>query len=311
MNQDGLIPTFSRGERDRRWGLVRRRMAAEKFDCLIGFPNQGRFEQLQANTRYLTAMGGFACEIAVVFPRDGEVTSFVQSGRDIAWWKEAQDWVTDLRNCRRLWSDGIVTRLKELKLTRGRIGVIGLKGLIRAPEGVVPWLSFERVKEALPEAEFVSATEIVLETRAVKSAEEIDFITEAARLAALQGAEILFYPTAIGWHPGEKAEFGVNQHAAWEIMQRSHAVANGCFVAAVNRVGHEGASDGGIEFWGQSFVADPSGEVVWRAPIDQPATEVVSLDLAQLDFARTHWPFLRDRRIDAYAPITKRFLDGE
>jgi len=185
MNQDGLIPTFSRGERDRRWGLVRRRMAAEKFDCLIGFPNQGRFEQLQANTRYLTAMGGFACEIAVVFPRDGEVTSFVQSGRDIAWWKEAQDWVTDLRNCRRLWSDGIVTRLKELKLTRGRIGVIGLKGLIRAPEGVVPWLSFERVKEALPEAEFVSATEIVLETRAVKSAEEIDFITEAARLAEL------------------------------------------------------------------------------------------------------------------------------
>ena len=185
MNENSLIPTFSRGERDRRWALVRRRMAAANLDCLIAFPNQGRFEQLQANTRYLTAMGGFACEIAVVFPQDGAVTSFVQSGRDIAWWTAAQDWIADIRNCRRLWSDGIANRLKELKLMHGRIGVVGLQGLIRAPEGVVPWTMFERVKEALPGAEFVSATEIVLETRAVKSAEEIRFITEAARIAEL------------------------------------------------------------------------------------------------------------------------------
>lgn len=183
MTDDTLIPVFSRAERDRRWALVRKRMAEQRLDCLIGFPNGGRFEQLQANTRYLTQMGGFACEIGVAFPLEGEVTGFVQSGRDIAWWSAAQDWIGDLRNCRRLWSEAVIARLKELKLTHGRIGVIGLKGLIRAPEGVVPWLTFERVKEALPGVEFVSATEIVLETRAVKSAEEIAFIREAERLA--------------------------------------------------------------------------------------------------------------------------------
>ncbi|HXP75080.1 MAG TPA: M24 family metallopeptidase [Stellaceae bacterium] len=185
MMDDALVPTFSRAERDRRWGLVRRRMMDERLDCLVGFPNGGRFEQLQANTRYLTQMGGFACEIGVAFPADGDVTAFVQSPRDIAWWSRAQDWIGDLRNCRRLWSDGMIARLKELKLERGRIGVIGLKGLIRAPEGVVPWLMFERLREAFPNAEFVSATEIVLETRAVKSAEEIGFIREAERLAEL------------------------------------------------------------------------------------------------------------------------------
>jgi Xaa-Pro aminopeptidase len=183
MMQEMLIPTFSRAERDRRWGLVRRRMAEQRLDALIGFPNGGRFEQLQANTRYLTQMGGFACEIGVAFPFEGEVTGFVQSARDIAWWGETQDWIGDLRNCRRLWSDAMIARLKELPLAQGRVGVIGLKGLIRAPEGVVPWLMFERVKEAFPKVEFVSATEIVLETRAVKSAEEIAFITEAERLA--------------------------------------------------------------------------------------------------------------------------------
>jgi N-carbamoylputrescine amidase len=135
---------------------------------------------------------------------------------------------------------------------------------------------------------------------------------EAARLTALRGAEILFYPTAIGWHPSEKAEFGRRQHQSWELIQRSHAVANGCYVVSVNRTGFESdpASPGdGIEFWGQSFVADPSGEVVWRAPVDKPATQVVVLDLAQLDVIRTHWPFLRDRRIDAYGDLTRRFID--
>jgi N-carbamoylputrescine amidase len=135
---------------------------------------------------------------------------------------------------------------------------------------------------------------------------------EAARLTALRGAEILFYPTAIGWHPSEKAEFGVRQHESWELIQRSHAVANGCYVVSVNRTGHEGDPanpGGGIEFWGQSFVADTSGQVVWRGPVDQPATQVVSLDLAQLDVVRTHWPFLRDRRIDAYGDLTRRYID--
>jgi N-carbamoylputrescine amidase len=136
---------------------------------------------------------------------------------------------------------------------------------------------------------------------------------EAARLTALRGADILFYPTAIGWHPAEKAEYGRRQHQSWELIQRSHAVANGCFVVSVNRVGLEKdqaiPGGDGIEFWGQSFVADPSGEVLWRGPVDQPATHVVSVDLGQLDFARTHWPFLRDRRVDAYGDITRRYID--
>jgi len=133
---------------------------------------------------------------------------------------------------------------------------------------------------------------------------------EAARLTALQGAEILFYPTAIGWHPSEKREHGVNQHAAWETIQRSHAVANGCYVAAVNRVGLEKPAGGaGIEFWGQSFVAAPSGQILARASADQEEILLVPLDLGQVDVTRTHWPFLRDRRIDAYGDLTKRFID--
>ena len=135
---------------------------------------------------------------------------------------------------------------------------------------------------------------------------------EAARLTALRGAEILFYPTAIGWHPAEKEEYGRRQHQSWELIQRSHAVANGCYVVSVNRTGHEpdpaGTGDG-IEFWGQSFVSDPSGDVLWCGPADKPATEVVTVDLAQVDVVRTHWPFLRDRRIDAYGDITRRYID--
>jgi N-carbamoylputrescine amidase len=132
---------------------------------------------------------------------------------------------------------------------------------------------------------------------------------EAARLTALQGAEILFYPTAIGWHPAEKKKIGARQHDAWETVQRAHAVANGCYVAAVNRVGHEKISGRGIEFWGQSFVAGTSGEVLARARADREETLIVPVDLKQVDDTRTHWPFLRDRRIDAYGGLTKRLID--
>lgn len=131
---------------------------------------------------------------------------------------------------------------------------------------------------------------------------------EAARLTALQGAQVLFYPTAIGWLPEEKQEFGEAQQSAWETIQRSHAIANGVYVAAVNRVGHEGAADAGIEFWGGSFVTDPYGSVLQRAGQDEDIL-IVPCDLTALGTARTHWPFLRDRRIDAYQGITKRFLD--
>ncbi len=133
---------------------------------------------------------------------------------------------------------------------------------------------------------------------------------EAARLTALQGAGILFYPTAIGWHPSEKIEHGVNQHSAWETIQRSHAVANGCYVAAVNRVGLEKPNGGaGLEFWGQSFVAAPSGQILAKAGAEREEILLAAADLGQVDAVRTHWPFLRDRRIDAYGGLTKRWID--
>jgi N-carbamoylputrescine amidase len=135
---------------------------------------------------------------------------------------------------------------------------------------------------------------------------------EAARLTAMQGAEILFYPTAIGWHPGEKRKYGIKQHGAWETIQRAHAVANGCFVAVANRTGHEilqGVGGDGIEFWGQSFIAGTSGEIIAKAGSDKEEILVASLDLAQVDVTRTHWPFFRDRRIDAYGDLTKRLSD--
>ena len=133
---------------------------------------------------------------------------------------------------------------------------------------------------------------------------------EAARLTALRGAEVLFYPTAIGWHPAEKAEYGEAQADAWKTMQRSHAIANGLYVAAINRIGHEGPADGGIEFWGGSFVADPFGRVVAEASRDREEILIVPCDPKLSETTRRHWPFLRDRRIDAYAPITRRFLDA-
>jgi N-carbamoylputrescine amidase len=132
---------------------------------------------------------------------------------------------------------------------------------------------------------------------------------EAARLTALQGAEILFYPTAIGWHPAEQAQLGQQQHSAWETVQRGHAIANGCYLAAPNRVGHEKLAGDGIQFWGQSFVAGPSGELLARASVDQEETIIVPLDLAKVESTRTHWPFLRDRRIDAYGELTRRLID--
>ncbi|HWE29022.1 MAG TPA: carbon-nitrogen hydrolase [Polyangia bacterium] len=132
---------------------------------------------------------------------------------------------------------------------------------------------------------------------------------EGARLTALQGADILFYPTAIGWHPKEKAQYGAAQADAWRTIQRSHAIANGVFVAACNRVGHEGPSDGGIEFFGGSFVCDPFGVVLKEAGRSDEEILVVECDRGRVEETRRNWPFLRDRRIDAYGPITKRFLD--
>ena len=133
---------------------------------------------------------------------------------------------------------------------------------------------------------------------------------EGARLTAMQGAEVLFYPTAIGWHPKEKLEYGERQHGAWEVIQRGHAVANGCYVAVANRIGLEQPIGGdGIQFWGQSFVAGTSGQILAKASQDRPENLLVPVDLGKVDVTRTHWPFLRDRRIDAYGDLTRRLID--
>src|SRR3954470_8475111 len=139
---------------------------------------------------------------------------------------------------------------------------------------------------------------------------------EGARLTALQGAEVLFYPTAIGWHPAEKAQYGVAQHDAWRTIQRAHAIANGVYVAVVNRVGFEtgnvrgkSAPGQGLEFWGGSFFCDPFGRVLSEGSHDREEILVGEVDLKALEDIRRNWPFLRDRRIDSYAPITSRLID--
>jgi N-carbamoylputrescine amidase len=132
---------------------------------------------------------------------------------------------------------------------------------------------------------------------------------EAARLTALTGAEILFYPTAIGWHPSEREKYGEAQHSSWETIQRAHAIANGVYVAVANRVGHEGDSADGITFWGQSFISDPGGRIVTRAGSNEETILFAECDFQRLDVQRTHWPFLRDRRIDAYQDLVRRFND--
>jgi N-carbamoylputrescine amidase len=139
---------------------------------------------------------------------------------------------------------------------------------------------------------------------------------EGARITAMQGAHVLFYPTAIGWHPSEKEEFGFAQHDAWRTIQRAHAIANGVYVAVVNRVGHEtgdirgkSASGAGLEFWGGSFICDPFGRVIAEASHDREEILIGEVDLKHIEDTRRNWPFLRDRRIDSYAPITSRLID--
>lgn len=130
---------------------------------------------------------------------------------------------------------------------------------------------------------------------------------EGARLTAMQGADILFYPTAIGWHPSEKAEWGTSQVDAWETIQRAHAIANGVYVCAVNRIGHEGAKDAGIEFFGHSFICDPYGRVLAMGSHDKEEILTATVDPAMIEEKRRNWPFFRDRRVDAYGKITERW----
>jgi Xaa-Pro aminopeptidase len=174
------LPKFSAAERDRRWGRVRELMRAAGLDAIIGFPNQSHWDQFQADVRYLTHIGGHQTEVAVVFPLTGDVTAFVRGGNEIEWWSIAQDWVKDIRQTRRTWGDPVVERMKELKLDRARIGVTGLSGLLRAPEGTVVAGMLEKVKKAFPNGRYENATEILQDARSVKGKEEVAWIERAA-----------------------------------------------------------------------------------------------------------------------------------
>jgi Xaa-Pro dipeptidase len=176
------LPKFTHVERERRWSRVRELMRRDQIDAIIAFPNQSHWDQFQADTRYLTHIGGHQTEVAVVFPVSGEVTAFVRGSNEIEWWRIAQDWVREIRSSRRSWGEPVIERMKELQLDRGRIGISGLSGLLRAPEGTVVVGILEKVRRAFPAARFDNATELLQEARAVKGAEEIAWIECAAEI---------------------------------------------------------------------------------------------------------------------------------
>jgi len=175
-----IVPTFSRAERDRRWRRLREEMRSAGLDALISLPNQGHWDQFGADTRYITQIGGTQTEVGAVLPMEGEVTAIVRGANEIEWWGLAQDWVKDIRPSRRSYGEPVIERLKELRAER--VGVVGLGGLVRAPEGIVPWGTFEKIRAALPQAKFENATDLMQNVRSVKSAEEIAFIEKAAEI---------------------------------------------------------------------------------------------------------------------------------
>lgn len=172
------LPRLSLAERDRRYKLIRRRMAAEKLDALILPANHARWDQMMADSRYVTTIGGFGTETLTIFPREGEPTAYVFNRSDF--WKKVQDWVTDVRDGRNYWANNAIERLKELKLGKGRIGISGLEALVRAPDGLVPYTMMTKLQAAFPAASFVDATGIIQEVRSVKSAEEIALMRRSA-----------------------------------------------------------------------------------------------------------------------------------
>ena len=182
MNNEPLaIPRLSLAERDRRYRAVREAMTADNLDVLICPASTARWEQTMADSRYLTTIGGFGTETLTIFPREGEVTAYVFNRS--AFWLAAQGWVSDVRDGRNLWLKNIEERLSELKLTTGRIGIAGLSGLTRTPDGIIPYATVEGVKQAFPRAEIVNATELMSRVRQVKSAEEIELLRRATAIA--------------------------------------------------------------------------------------------------------------------------------
>jgi len=178
-----IIPTFSQSERSRRWGTVRDLMRRANFDALICLPNQGHWDQFGADARYLTQIGGFQTEVAVVIPLESDVTVIVRGENEIEWWGLAQEWVKDIRPSRRSYAEPVIQRLKEIRAQR--VGIVGIEGLVRAPEGIVSWAIYEKLRETLPQVRFENATGLMQEARSVKSAEEIAFIERAAEIIGL------------------------------------------------------------------------------------------------------------------------------
>ena len=175
-----IIPTFSLEERDRRWSLLRAEMKGANLDALIALPNEGHWDQFGADTRYITQIGGTQTEVGCVFPLEGEVTAVVRGANEIEWWGLAQEWVKDIRPSRRSYGEPVIERLKEIRAER--VGVVALSGLVRAPEGVVPWGTFEKIRTALPKVKFENVTDLMQEVRSVKSGKEISFIEKAAEI---------------------------------------------------------------------------------------------------------------------------------
>jgi Xaa-Pro dipeptidase len=178
-----IIPTFSQSERARRWGIVRDLMRRANLDALICLPNQGHWDQFGADARYLTQIGGFQTEVAVVFPLESDVTAIVRGENEIEWWGLAQEWVKDIRPSRRSYGEPVIQRLKEIRAEG--VGVVGIEGLVRAPEGTIPWGIYEKIRGALPQVRFQNATDLMQEARSVKSAEETAFVEKAAGIIEL------------------------------------------------------------------------------------------------------------------------------
>jgi Xaa-Pro aminopeptidase len=176
------LPRFSHSERARRWSRVRELMRLQQLDAIIGFPNQSHWDQFQADIRYLTHIGGHQTEVAAVFPLSGDVTAFVRGSNEVAWWNIAQDWVADIRASRRSWGEPVIARMNELRLQEARIGIAGLSGLLRAPEGTVVAGMLEKVKQAFPKAQFENATELLQDARSIKGPEEIAWMERAAEI---------------------------------------------------------------------------------------------------------------------------------
>jgi Xaa-Pro aminopeptidase len=195
-----IIPTFSLKERDRRWSRLRQEMKRASLDALIGLPNEGHWDQFGADTRYITQIGGTQTEVGCVLPFEADVTAIVRGANEIEWWGLAQDWVKDIRPSRRSYGEPVIERLKEVRA--GRVGVIGLSGLVRAPEGIVPWGTFEKIRAAFPKVEFVNATDLIQEVRSVKSAEEIAFIEKAADIIG-KAIDVLIAHAKVGVRENE------------------------------------------------------------------------------------------------------------